>query len=107
MSGCYPDGGHWINPKRLNEDFLKILEGMNIPAGRKNGGFTAHSLRHFFKTHCINCGVPKPVVDTWQGHKIDMSVGAQYYKLADADSQRFMEKVSFDTGESAADAGNS
>ena len=41
-----------------------------------------------------------------QGHKIDMSVGAQYYKLSDADSQRFMTMVSFDTGESAADADN-
>ena len=41
--------------------------------------------------------------DTWQGHKIDMSVGAQYYKLPDVDSQRFMKMVSFDTGQSAAD----
>ena len=103
-SNRYPAGGHWINPKQLNEDFLRILDKLKIPAGRKNGGFTVHSLRHFFKTHCINCGVPKPVVDTWQGHKIDMSVGAQYYKLPDEDSQRFMTRVSFDTGESAADA---
>ena len=102
----YPAGGNWINPKRLNEDFIKILEKFEIPAGRKNGGFTIHCLRHFFKTHCINCGVPKPVVDTWQGHKIDMSVGAQYYKLADEASQDFMTMVSFDTGESAADADN-
>jgi len=104
-SNRYPAGGNWINPKRLNEDFLKILEKLDIPAGRKTGGFTVHSLRHFFKTHCINCGVPKPVVDTWQGHKIDMSVGAQYYKLSDVDSQRFMKMVSFDTGEPAADVG--
>lgn len=75
-SNRYPARGHWISPKRLNEDFLKILVELGIPAGRKNGGFTVHSLRHFFKTHCINCGVPKPVVDTWQGRKIDMSVGA-------------------------------
>ena len=105
-SNRYPTGGHWINPKRLNEDFLKILDKLKIPAGRNNGGFTIHSLRHFFKTHCINCLVPKPVVDTWQGHKIDMSVGARYYKLSDADSQRFVTMVSFDTGESAADADN-
>jgi len=105
-SNRYPSGGHWINPKRLNEDFLKILRILNIPAGRKNDGFTVHSLRHFFKTHCIHSRVPKPVVDTWQGHKIDMSVGAQYYKLSDADSQRFMKMVSFDTGKSVADADN-
>ena len=103
-SNRYPAGGHWINPKRLNEDFLKLLAVLNIPAGRRNGGFTVHSLRHFFKTHCIHAGVPKPVADTWQGHKIDMSVGAQYYKLSDLDSQRFMKLVSFDTSESAADA---
>ena len=103
-SNRYPAGGHWINTKRLNEDFLKLLKKLKIPAGRKNGGMTIHGFRHFFKTHCIHCGVPKPVVDTWQGHKIDMSVGAQYYKLFDEDSQRFMKMVSFDTGESAADA---
>lgn len=45
------------------------------------------------------------MVDTWQGHTIDASVGACYYRLRDEDSQRFMEMVSFDTGESAADAG--
>ena len=95
-SNRYPSGGHWINPNRLNDDFLKILRKLGIPEGRKKGGFTVHSLRSFFKTHCINCGVPKPVVDTWQGHKIDMSVGAQYYKLSDADSQRFMAIVSFE-----------
>ena len=102
----YPAGGHWINPKRLNDDFLKIVEQLGILAGRKTGGFTVHSFRHFFKTHCINCGVPKPVVDIWQGHKIDMSVGAMYYKLSDEDSQRFMKMVSFDTGNSAPNADN-
>ena len=91
----YPNGGNWINPKRVNDDFLKILKELELPAGRKDGGFTTHSLRHFFKTYCINCGIPKPVVDVWQGHKIDMSVGAQYYKLSDEDSQKFMSRVPF------------
>lgn len=91
----YPNGGNWINPKRVNDDFLKILKKLELPAGRKDGGFTTHSLRHFFKTYCINCGIPKPVVDVWQGHKIDMSVGAQYYKLSDEDSQQFMSRVPF------------
>jgi integrase len=77
---------------------------LDIPAGRKNGGLTVHSLRHFFKTHCINGGIPKPVVDVWQGHKIDMSVGAQYYKLSDADSQRFVKSVLFEIEASADDA---
>ena len=100
----FPNGGNWVNPKRLNDDLLSILQSLEIPAGRKEGGFTVHSFRHFFKTHCINCGVPKPVVDIWQGHKIDLSVGAQYYKLSDEESQRFMRMVSFDAGKSAADA---
>ena len=96
-SGRYPEGGHWISTKKLNDRFLRTLRDLGLPAGRKSGGFTVHSLRHFFKTHCINAGVPKAVVDTWQGHRIDQTVGAQYYKLADADSQRFMNQVSFDT----------
>ena len=42
-SNRYPAGGHWINPKRLNDDFLAILGKLKIPAGRKNDGFTAHT----------------------------------------------------------------
>lgn len=52
-SNKFPHGGHWVNPKRLNEDFLKTLRCLGIPAGRKKSGFTVHSLRHFFKTFCI------------------------------------------------------
>lgn len=100
----YPNGGNWINPKRLNEQFQTILSEAGIPAGRNQDGFTLHSLRHFFKTHCINCGVPKPVVDIWQGHKIDGTVGAQYYKLSEEESQRFMKMVSFDADEAEADS---
>ncbi len=106
-SNRYPNGDHWVNPKRLNEDFLKILRRLGIPTGRKKGGFTIHSLRHFFKTFCINAGIPKPVVDTWQGHHGDQSVSARYYKLADDDSQKFMFQVPFGTGKPAADAGKS
>jgi integrase len=102
----FPEGGHWISTKRINEDFEKTLRRLKIPAGRKEGGFTIHSLRHFFKTFCINAGIPKPVVDTWQGHHGDRSVSTQYYKLADEDSQKFMLKVPFGTGKPAADAGN-
>ncbi|WP_197439580.1 tyrosine-type recombinase/integrase [Calycomorphotria hydatis] len=92
----YPDGGHWISTKRLNESLLRILKKLKLPRGREDNGFTVHSLRHFFKTHCVNELVPKPVVDIWQGHQIDMSVGAQYYNLADEVSQRFMSTVNFD-----------
>ncbi len=64
----YPKGDRCMNTKRLNEDFLKILKQLGISAGKQNGGFTIHSLRSFFKTFCINAGVPKEVVDIWQGH---------------------------------------
>lgn len=106
-SNKYPDGGHWTNTRSLNEDFLSILRHLDIPAGRKEGGFTVHSLRHFFKTFSINAGIPKPVADTWQGHHGDHSASAMYYKLSDADSQKFILKVPFGgTGVSAAHAGN-
>jgi integrase len=29
---------------------------------------TLHSLRRFFKTFCMDAGVPKPMVDAWLGH---------------------------------------
>lgn len=55
-SSKYPDGNHHINPRRINEDFKTVLAGLDIPAGKKQNGFTVHSLRHFFKTHCITNG---------------------------------------------------
>jgi integrase len=94
----YPEGDHWMNPKWLNEDFLKLLDQIDLPSGRKDGGYTVHSLRHFFKTYCINSGVPKPVVDTWQGHDSKADAADQYYRLSDEDSQRLMARVPFGTG---------
>ena len=73
----------------------KIAKSLGMPVGRKNDGFVTHSLRHFFETHCINCGVPQRVVDVWMGHTGDKSMVAVYYRLGDTDSQRFMKQVSF------------
>ena len=78
----YPNADHCLNTKRLNEDFLKILKELGLAAGKKDG-FTIHSLRSFFKTFCINAGVPREVVDIWQGHAPDRSASAGYYRLAD------------------------
>jgi integrase len=80
-----------------------LLQKLGMPAGRDQG-FTLHSLRHSFKTICINAGIPREVVDAWQGHSPDRSAGSAYYKLSDTESQRFMTMVPFGTGESAADA---
>jgi integrase len=99
----YPNGDHYLNTKKLNEYFLELLRKLDIPAGRKCG-FTLHSLRHSFKTICINAGIPREVVDAWQGHSPDRSAGSAYYRLSGAVSQRFMKEVPFGTGESAADA---
>lgn len=94
-SNRYPDGSHHISTKRLNEDLLRILKRLDIPAGRKSGGFTIHSLRHFFKTFCIINRVPKPVVDEWQGHARSKDPSDQYFHLTDVDSQRLMTEVPF------------
>lgn len=102
----YPAGDHWISPKRLNDAFVNLLKELKMPAGRDSGGFTIHSFRHFFETFCINNGPPQPVVDAWLGHMGNQSMGANYYKLSDADSQAFMWKVPFGTGAPAADVGN-
>jgi integrase len=90
----YPAGNHAVSPKHANEDFLGVLRALGIPAGR-NGKFTVHSLRHSFKATCINAGVPREVVDVWQDHAPDRAVSNLYYKLADEESQRFMQLVPF------------
>jgi integrase len=102
----YPQGGHWINTKHLNEDFQKLLVATGVPAERKNGGFSLHSLRNSFETICVNAGIPQRVIDTWLGHRSDRSMASVYYKLSDEDSQEFMLKVPLGTGQPAADAGN-
>jgi integrase len=102
----FPDGGHCINTKKLNDRFKELLERMGLPIGRA-GGFTVHSLRHLFENITVNAGIPQRVVDTWQGHRSDKSMAAVYYRLGDAESQEFMKKVPFGTGEPAADVGES
>ncbi len=89
----YPDGNHWINTKRLNECFEKLLAQLGVPAGQAHGGFTIHSLRRFFRTFVTNAGVPREVVDAWMGHRSDRSMASVYYKLTDEVSQEFMVKV--------------
>ena len=105
-SSRYPKGDHWTNPKRLNEDFIKLLDKLGMPAGRDQRGFTIHSLRHFFETFCVNARVPQRAVDTWLGHRSDKSMAAVYYKLSDIESKGFMDEVPFGDGKPAADAGD-
>lgn len=90
----YPSGDHWVSTKRLNEDFLKLLKLVGLPAGRA-GGYTLHSLRHSFETICVNAGIPQRVIDTWIGHRSDKSMASRYYKLSDAESQRFICEAPF------------
>ena len=94
-SSKFPDGGNWINPKRVNDQFQRLLEKLNLPTGRKSG-FVIHSLRHFFETFTVNASLPQRVIDVWLGHHSDKSMAAVYYRLLDDDSQKFMKKVPFE-----------
>jgi integrase len=100
----YPLGDHRVNVKLLNEAFLAVVRSLGLRAGREDG-YTLHSLRHFFETHTVNAGIPQRVVDTWLGHRSDRSMAANYYRLTDEESQRFMVRVPFGDGVPAADAG--
>ena len=94
-----------VNVKKLNERFLATLKQLGLRAGRGGDGYTLHSLRHFFETFTVNNRIPQRVVDAWLGHSSDKSMAANYYKLTDEESQRFMDEVPFGTGMPAADAG--
>ena len=98
----YPEGGHRISTKKLNDRFLKHLKKLKLPTGRQKG-FTIQSLRHSFKTICVNACIPQPIVDIWLGHALEAMVKV-YYTLSDEESQRFMNKVPFGTSVSAASA---
>ena len=93
----YPDGNHCVNMKHVNEDVIRLYRRLEILAGKKSGGYTLHSLRSFFKTFAIHAGIPREVVDQWQGHSSGRRPTASdaYYKLSDEDSQQFMQRVPF------------
>ena len=99
-------GDRWIDRRRLNEHLARTLKQLGIVAGRKNGGFHLHSLRHSFETICVNAGIPQRVVDAWMGHHSDRSMASIYYKLTDDDSQQFIRKVPFGHGKPTANVGN-
>lgn len=90
----YPSGDHCLSGKHLNVEFSRLLPKIGMSAGRKEG-FTIHSIRHSFETICVNANIPQRVIDTWLGHTGDRSMGFNYYKLSDSDSQAFMLKVPF------------
>lgn len=93
----YPRGGRGIDPKRVNNQFARVVRSLGMPTGRESG-FVVHSLRHFFETYTVNAGIPQRVIDTWLGHSSDTSMAAVYYRLLDADSQHFMARVPFGPG---------
>jgi integrase len=91
-SARYPQGGHHISTKRLNDDFKAAAKRAAV------SGVTLHGLRHGFATTTINAGVPAFVVAAWLGHRTSASSSAQtsdYYHLDDCQSKRWMDSVSF------------
>ena len=85
----FPEGGHWINTKKLNDRFASRLKTLNLPTGIKNG-YVIHSLRHSFETICVNGGIPQRVVDAWLGDTSDRSMAAVYYRLGALGSTSFL-----------------
>jgi integrase len=102
----FPQGGHHLNMKHLNEDFQKLLKKLKLPVGKKSGGFTLHSLRSSFKTICIHARIPREVVDKWQGHASRRPAASDaYYRLEDSESQGFMLEVPFGEATPPGDGG--
>ena len=91
----YPNGGHYINEKHMNDRFKRLAVSLGMPVGRKDDGLVIHSLRHFFETFTINSGIPQRVVDVWMGHVGEKSTGRIYYQLTEEESQKFMKRVPF------------
>lgn len=93
--------------KHVCEDFKKVLKQLGIPVGKKNGGFTLHSLRSSFKIICIHAGIPREVVDAWQNHAGRRPTASDaYYRLSDEESQAFMLRVPFGAPDSPGDGEN-
>lgn len=92
-SNRYPDGTHHINPRTINVAFKDLAKHAGLDVGRKDQGLTLHALRRFFKTSCLDAGVPKPLVDLWLGHSSELGIDAHYYRPQN--SAEWMAKVAF------------
>lgn len=91
----YPQAGHYIDIRTLNEHFQRLAKSLSLPVGRKHDGLVIHSLRHYFETVAVDSGVPQFVVDTWMGHAGAAVMGKTYYGLGDDKSQAYMQQVKF------------
>ena len=101
---------NWRHP---NEWIQGIGAELGMPVGRPTGsdhqhrrpGLVAHSLRHFFRTHVMNVGVPIYLVDLWMGHgRIDQRGGRilgqvasarLYYHAVDDAAHHWMAQIDF------------
>ncbi len=89
-------GGQKLKSDHLNTAFKNAAKAAGFAVGRKEQGFVAHSLRGFFKSHCILQRIPREVVDVWQGHRSDDSIGTRhYFDLTIEQSIEFMQQVNF------------
>lgn len=89
-------GGRKLRTDNLNSAFKDAAKAAGFAVGRKEHGFVAHSLRGFFKSECIMQRIPREVVDIWQGHRSDDSIGTRhYFDLTIEQSIDFMKQVDF------------
>lgn len=90
-------GGRKMKMEYLNLAFQRAANKAGFAVGRASHGFVAHSLRGFFKSHTtLICGIPREVVDIWQGHREDSRVGTRHYiDMTIEQSIEFMKKVDF------------
>ncbi|HSH96103.1 MAG TPA: tyrosine-type recombinase/integrase [Roseimicrobium sp.] len=93
-SAVYPLGDHHLNPREVNVVFQKLAASCGFPVGRDvERGLTFHALRRFFKTFCLDAGVPKPMVDSWMGHRDQSDMDSFYYDPVK--SKEWMARVPF------------
>lgn len=79
-SSRFPEGGCPINPRTINVLFQALAKKHDCLVGRANTGLTEHALRRYFKTSCIDAGVPQALVDIWVGHSSRGDMNAHYYR---------------------------
>lgn len=89
----FPAGDHPVNPRDINEQFQALARACGFAVRRDDRGLTLHALRRFFKTFCMDAGVPKPMVDAWMGHRDQSDMDSFYY--SSSKSKEWMCKVPF------------
>jgi len=82
----FQEKGTPLTSDKLNEAWWAACKEINLPIGRKNGGYVIHELRHTFVSEGFHAGLSEKAIMDMTGHKAVQTL--HRYGHTSADAQR-------------------